>query len=117
MTSQQLRCFSHLWVREVIQSLLVGAVCFLQIIHHQKAMTQVAPGLAIVWFAIQDLFQILHCLRILLFGSKDTRDGIQGLCRPFVMTKCLFISEEGSVEVAGKLIQRTCDVSDSPSRQ
>ena len=44
-----------LWIREVVQGLLICGVGFLQIVHHQVAVTEVAPCFAIVWLSVQDL--------------------------------------------------------------
>jgi hypothetical protein len=91
----------------VVQSLLVGGIGFLQVIHHQVTVTQAAPGLTAGWIQLQDILEILDGLGELLLGAQDARDGVHGGDRPLVVAQSLFVRIHRTIEVTHQFSQAT----------
>lgn len=104
---------AHLGIAQVIQSLLVGGIGLLQIIHHQVTMAQTTPGLAAGRVQFQDILKVLDGLGELLLGAQDARDGIHGRDGPLIVAQCLFIRIHGTVKVAHEFSQAAYKATES----
>jgi len=104
---------THLGIAQVIQSLLVGSISLLQIIHHQVTVAQATPGLAAGGIQFQDILKVLDGLGELLLGAQDARDGIHGGDGPLVVAQRLFIRVHSTVKVAHEFSQAAYNATES----
>lgn len=91
----------------MVQGLLVGGICLLQVIHHQVTVTQATPGLTAGGIQLQDILEILDGLGKLFLGAQDARDGVHGRDRPLVVAQSLFVRIHRTIEVTHQFSQAT----------
>ena len=89
----------------MVQSLLVGGIGLLQVIHHQVTVAQATPGLAAGRVQFQDILKVLNGLGELLLGAQDARDGVHGRDGPLIVAQRLFIRIHSTVKVAHEFSQ------------
>lgn len=99
---------THLRIVQVIQSLLVRGIRFLQVVHHQVAVAQAAPSLPVGRVQLQDVLKVLNCLGELFLGTEDAGDRVHGLDRPLIVTQRLFVGVHRAIQVAHQFSQVTC---------
>lgn len=99
---------THLGVAQVVQSLLVGGVGLLQVIHHQVTVTQTAPGLAAGGVQLQDILEVFDGLGELFLGAQDARDGVHGGDGPLIVAQSLFVRVHCAIQITHQLGQAAC---------
>lgn len=77
----------------------------MQVIHHQMAVTQAAPGLSIGRIQLEDILQVLDRFGELLLGAKNARDGVHSGDRPLVVTQGLFVRSHGAIKISHQFSQ------------
>lgn len=55
-------CSIYLWVGQVVQRLLVRPVGLLEVLHHEVAVAQCTPHLAVVGLDAEDACKVVDCL-------------------------------------------------------
>lgn len=113
---------TYLGIRQVIQSLLVGRVSLLEVVHHQIAMTwgllvgdvigaahgwdtKTAPDFAVVGVDFYNVPQILDGSGELLQAAQDARNGLHGRDRPVVVSQGMVVALLGALVVVHHLGQ------------
>jgi hypothetical protein len=91
----------------MVQGLLVGRICLLQIIHHQVAMAEAAPNVAIGLVDFEDSAQVFDSCRKGILGAQNACDALHSRHRPLVELEGLFVALHGTVIVLHLLRQRT----------
>jgi hypothetical protein len=98
---------THFGVAKMVQSLLVGGICLLQVVHHQVTVTQATPGLTAGRIQLQDVLEVLNSLGELFLSAQDARDGVHGGDRPLIVTQSLLVSIHRAIKVAHQFGQAT----------
>lgn len=83
----------------MIKCLLVGRVSLLKIIHHEIAVTETAPDVAIGRVNFQNSAQVLYSLWERVLCAQDARDSLHGWHRPLIVLKRELVALHGAVEV------------------
>ena len=79
--------------------MLIGRVSLLQVVHHEVAVTETAPDVAIGRVNLQNSAQILYGLRKGVFGAQDACDTLHGWYRPLVVLERKLVALHGAVKV------------------
>lgn len=90
----------------MIQRLLVGGVCLLKILHHEVAVSQAAPDVAIGAIQLDNGLEVFHGARKVFLGAQDARNGRHGGDRELIVSQRLFVGVDGAVEVSHHFGQR-----------
>ena len=83
----------------MVKRLLVGRVSLLEIVHHEVAVAETAPDVAIGRVNLKNGAQILYSLRERVLGAQDACDTLHSWYRPLVVLERELVALHGAVEV------------------
>lgn len=97
-----------LWVRQMVQGLLVSCVRPLQVIHHKIAVSHCAPRLSAFGQDIQYSLEVVDCFTEPVEGAVHASNGAESGDRVGIMAQSGVVCSKGAIEILHRFGSRTC---------
>lgn len=88
--------------------MLISSIRLLEVIHHEEAVSETAPDLAIARVELEDILDKVHRLGELLLVSQDSRDSRHGDDRVRIGTQRVLVRDDRLIRAIDEFEEAPC---------